>query len=232
MKSAITLALAATALAEWDPLPFKRDVATIQAVIQSTTTSLQGLDDAVNAFNGQDFTPLATSAANVKNALVQGTSQIQATTAITAQEAITLQSTLGPVQQLGTKLSTDLVAKKDQIQAASLCTIVQQQSADIGNAANGLITATVSKVPQELQSVAGQVTSQFTGQLNDLALQFAPGNCTNAAGGSAATAGISMGNSSAQPGTTTSGLGRSSGSTVVSSVFGIVVAAAAGVLML
>lgn len=234
--ASITLALAASALAapqQWDPLPNKRDVQTISTVIMQTSAALQQLDTSVKAFNGQDFTQLATDAANVKSALDSGTQQISATTAITAQDAITLQSSLTPVQQIAQSLVTDLNAKKPQIQQASLCQIVQQQTQGISTSANALIQATVSKVPQNLQAVAGQLTGQFTSQLSDTSLNFATGNCTNAAGG--AGAGIAFSNSSASTtssGTTAGTAAKSAASTQVASAFGLILAGAATFLML
>lgn len=237
--SLATLALSALAFAdEWDPLP-KRDVATIQGVITQASSALTKLDTTVKAFNGQDFAALANDAGNLKMVLQQSATQIQATSPITAQEAITLQSSLGPIQTVGQSLVADLKAKKPQIQQASLCAVVQQQTADIGSAANGLLQATVMKVPAELQQVAGQLTSQFSQQLSDSALEFAPGNCTNAAGGSAAAAGITLANGTSNAGTaggsttTTSTTTSSAAATSLrAGVFGVVAVAAAGFLLL
>ncbi|CAN8105894.1 unnamed protein product [Discula destructiva] len=236
--TSFTLALAATVLAaEHDILPNKRDVQTISTVIMQTSTALQQLDTTVKAFNGQDFTQLATDALNVKNALNAGTQQIQATTPISAQDAITLQSSLSPVQQVGASLITNLNAKKPQFQQAGLCQVVQQQTADIGTAAQGLISATVSKIPQNLQAVAGQLTAQFTQQLNDAAANFAPGNCTNSGTNSGTASGVAFSNSSASSSSAnttpaTDGLGRSSGSSHAVSAFGLIVAGAVSLLML
>lgn len=230
-----TLALAASVFADDRTLP-KRDVATIQTVITNAQTALTQLDTTVKAFNGQDFQKLATDAANLKNVLTQGTQQIQATTPISANDAVSLQSSLGPVQTAAQSLSTDLAAKKTQVEQASLCDVVFMQTKDIGTAAKGLIDATVQKTPAEIQQVAGQLTAQFTQQLDDVSNNFATGNCTNASGGSAANAGITMGN-----GTSTTNSGSSSGSTLGKSAasvntagaFGFaVVAAVAGLLML
>lgn len=229
-----TLALAASVLADDWTLP-KRDVATIQTVITNAQNALTQLDTTVKAFNGQDFSKLATDAGNLKTVLTQGTQQIQATTPISANDAISLQGSLGPVQTAAQGLSTDLAAKKDQVQQASLCDVVFSQTKDIGTAAKGLIDATVQKTPAEIQQVAGQLTAQFTSQLDAVSQNFATGNCTNASGGSAANAGITMGN-----GTSTTNSGSSSGSTLGKSAatvntagaFGFVVAAVAGLLML
>lgn len=234
-----TLALSAAAVVvadEWDPLP-KRDVATIQNVIMQANTALTKLDTTVKAFNGQDFSALAADAANLKTVLQSSTTQIQGTSAISAQDAITLQSSLSPVQTAGQSLVADLKAKKPQIQQASLCSVVQQQTTDIGTAANGLLQATVMKVPTELQTVATQLTSQFSAQLSDASLEFAPGNCTNAAGGSAATAGITLANGTSNAGTSGSSTGSTTKSAATtsfkaSSAFGAVVVAVAGFLLL
>lgn len=236
MKTAasITLALAASVLAapqQWDPLPEKRDVATIQTVITQVSNALTQLDSSVKAFNGQDFTGLATNAANVKTALDTGTQQITATTPITAQDAITLQSSLAPVQSTAASLVTDLQAKKPQIQQAGLCQIVQQQTQGISTSASNLINATVTKVPANLQAVAGQLTAQFTAQLSDTSLAFAPGNCTNGAGGTGA--GTSFSNSSASTTSGTGGTATKSGASIqTASAFGLILAGAVSVLVL
>lgn len=232
-SASITLALAASVLAvpqQWDPLPNKRDVATIQSVISSVSTALTQLDTSVKAFNGQDFTALATDAANVKTALDTGTQQITATTPISAQDAITLQSSLAPVQSTAASLVSDLQAKKPQIEQAGLCQIVQQQTAGISTSASNLINATVTKVPANLQAVAGQLTGQFTSQLSDTSLAFAPGNCTNSAGG--AGAGISFSNSSASTSSTGTTSAKSAGSIQTASAFGLVLAGAVSFLVL
>lgn len=232
--ASITLALAASVLAApqpWDPLPEKRDVATIQSVITSVSSALTQLDNTVKAFNGQDFAQLATDAANVKTALDTGTQQITATTPITAQDAITLQSSLAPVQSTAASLVSDLQAKKPQIQQAGLCQIVQQQTQGISTSASNLISATVTKVPENLQAVAGQLTGQFTAQLSDTSLAFAPGNCTNAAGGTGA--GISFSNSSASTSSSTGTTTAKSGASIqTASAFGLILAGAVSVLVL
>ncbi|KAI3397906.1 hypothetical protein diail_10075 [Diaporthe ilicicola] len=231
-----TLALAASVFADDWTLPKKRDVATIQAVITNAQGALTQLDTTVKAFNGQDFNKLATDAGNLKNVLTQGTTQIQGTSAITANDAVSLQSSLSPVQNAAMSLASDLASKKTAVQQASLCDVVFSQTKDIGSAAKGLINATVQKTPAELQQVAGQLTSQFTAQLDSVSGNFAPGNCTNASGGSAASAGITMGNgtSTTNSGSTGSGssIGKSAGTVNTAGAFGFVVAAVAGLLML
>lgn len=228
--SFVTLALGAAVLAEeWDPLP-KRDVATIQNVIMMASTALETLDTTVKAFNGQDFNKLAGDAQNLKTVLMSSTQQVMGTSPITAQEAITLQSSLTPVQTAGMNLVSDLKSKKSQFEQASLCTMVQQQATDIGSAASALLAATVMKVPAELQSVATQLTSSFTSQLTDAGLEFSPGNCTDAAGGSASLAGITMSNSTSS--SSSSSTPKSGAATYGASAFGVLAVAAAGIMML
>lgn len=230
-----TLALAASVLADDWTLP-KRDVATIQTVIMNAQNALTQLDTTVKAFNGQDFQKLATDAGNLKTVLTQGTQQIQATTPISANDAVSLQGSLGPVQTAAQSLSTDLAAKKNQVQQASLCDVVFSQTKDIGTAAKGLIDATVQKTPAEIQQIAGQLTAQFTQQLDDVSNNFATGNCTNASGGSAANAGITMGNSTSttNSGSSSSGstLGKSAAPVNTAGALGFVVAAVAGLMLL
>ncbi|POS78683.1 cell wall protein [Diaporthe helianthi] len=230
-----TLALAASVLADDWTLP-KRDIATIQTVITDAQKALTQLDTSVKAFNGMDFQQLASDAGNLKNVLNQGTQQIQATTPITANEAVSLQGTLGPVQTAAQGLASDLASKKTQVEQASLCEVIFSQTKDIGMAAKGLIDATVQKVPAEIQQVAGQLTAQFTQQLDDVSNNFAAGNCTNASGGSAANAGITMGNGTSNTNSGSSGgntIGKSAASVNTAGALGFAaVAAVAGLLML
>ncbi|ORY59690.1 hydrophobic surface binding protein A-domain-containing protein [Pseudomassariella vexata] len=200
----------------------RRDVATISNVIKTVGDSLMKLDGTVQAFNGQDFTALGGDAATLITTLKTATEQIKATTPITLQEALTLQSSLGPIQDVGTKLVTHIVDKKPQFQQAGLCEVLFTQSQDLGAQGKNLIDATVSKVPQQVQEVAGQVTAGFTDTLNQVAGAFAPGNCTNgaAAGGTAAAAG-----SVAASNSTTNAGSRPQGSTTPNASAAVHVAA-------
>lgn len=226
---AFTLALAATVLAAQDDfLPNKRDVQTINNVIMDIQGSLTKLDNTVKAFDGKSLGELATDATAVKTSLVSGTQKIMATDPITANDAVSLQGALGPVQTLSTSLIQDLNDKKPAIQQAGLCQIVQQQTGDIGIAANDLIKATVSKVPENLRTVASTITGPFIQQLGDLPLSFNAANCTNGA------AGLAKSNSSTTvPGSSSSTSGNKSGaSTVAASAFGLILAGAASFMML
>ncbi|KAJ0119196.1 cell wall protein [Diaporthe amygdali] len=229
-----TLALAASVFADDWTLPQKRDVATIQTVITNAQNALTQLDTTVKAFNGQSFTQLATDASNLKNVLTQGTTQIQGTSAISANDAVSLQGSLGPVQTAAQSLSTDLSAKKSAVEQASLCDVVFQQTKDIGTAAKGLIDATVQKTPAEIQQIAGQLTGQFTAQLDAVSGNFATGNCTNASGGSGAGISPTNGTSTTNSGSSSSSstLGKSAANVNTAGAFGFVVAAVAGLLML
>lgn len=231
--ASLSLALAASVLAAQDDiLPSKRDVATINNVIMMTTTALTQLDTTVKAFNGQDFTALASDSANVQRVLKDGTMQVMGTSEISANDAVSLQSSLGPIQTVAMSLVTDLGSKKQEVQQAGLCSVVQQQTTAIGTAASDLLSATVMKVPANLRAVATQLTGSFTAQLNDVSLSFNSANCTNADGGAAA--GVAFSNSSTTSTSSTPGAvsAKNSASTRAVSAFGFVLVGAVGFMML
>ncbi|ORY55830.1 hydrophobic surface binding protein A-domain-containing protein [Pseudomassariella vexata] len=170
----------------------RRDVQTIQTVIQGIGTKLTKLDASIKAFDGKDFNTLATDALGLSDMLKQGTQKIQASQPITINEALTLQQTLAPIQDQGNTLVADIVAKKPTFEAAGLCDVIGSQTKDFGATAQALVDATVSKLPAAIQGIAQGQVGTFTASFDQTAAAFAPGNCTNAvaaqATGSNATA--------------------------------------------
>ncbi len=180
--------------------PIERDVATISSVVAKAGANLAALDTAVKNFKVSDMTTvtnLENAAQQLSSGLTDGTAAIQASTNITLNDAITLQSQVTGLQTSGTSLVTDLVAKKVDIQTASLCDVVLKQVTTISTDANNLISAIVSKLPEAAQSIAQQQAAGFVTALQQTETTFAAGNCTN---GATSTTGGSNGTTTGRPG--------------------------------
>ncbi|KLU91074.1 hypothetical protein MAPG_09597 [Magnaporthiopsis poae ATCC 64411] len=211
LLTSFTLALSAgTALAG----VVERDVKTINAVVTDTDTRLKELTTAINNFNG-DPAQLLTATTNMLNSLNKGVTDIAATTPITLNDAVTLQATVTTLQNDGNALIQALNSKKSAFENAGLCEVVFKQAGDMGDVAKKLIDTVVTKVPQEVQPLAKQVSSGFTDTLKQSQQNFAPGSCTNRQGavtpgggaGGSSSSGPGTGNSSSPSSPVTAGAG-------------------------
>lgn len=190
------------------PTMVERDLATISRVVNDVDGKLKDLTQAVKDFNG-DPAGLSNAASSLQSIIKQGVTDVNAATAISLNDAITLQSQVTGLQDDSNNLIQALTDKKNAFQDASLCGVIYQQSGDLGTNSKALIDAVISKVPQDVQSLAQQVSSGFTDTLVNTQAQFAPGNCTNkgaavaapapAPGTPAATGTVGGGISSSQP---------------------------------
>ncbi|TLD30893.1 hypothetical protein PspLS_02533 [Pyricularia sp. CBS 133598] len=160
------------------PTKVERDLATISRVVTDVDSKIKDLTDSIKNFNG-DPSGLSKASSTLTSTLKQGASDVSAGTSITLNEAITLQAQVSGLQSDSNNLITALSDKKKAFEDASLCGVIYQQSGDLGTNAKSLIDAVVSKVPQDVQSLAQQVASGFSKTLMDTQAQFAPGNCTN-----------------------------------------------------
>lgn len=190
MKFSLTLlALGATASATNTPtrvtvtkrVIMERDLATIQGVLASVSSSLSALNAAATA-SPIDIAALTTASNNLNDALTSGASTVQGTSDISVNDAITLQSSSADLQTTAQTLTDSLNAAKPQIQNAGACSAVREQVATINTNSQTLINAVVSKVPMEIQSVAAGIVSGFTATLQQNTGNYAEGSCVDAAG--------------------------------------------------
>ncbi|EHA52487.1 cell wall protein [Pyricularia oryzae 70-15] len=184
------------------PTKVERDLATISRVVTDVDSKIKDLTDSIKNFNG-DPAALSKASSTLTSTLNQGASDVSAGTSITLNEAITLQAQVSGLQSDSNNLISALTDKKKAFEDASLCGVIYQQSGDLGTNAKSLIDAVVSKVPQDVQSLAQQVASGFSKTLMDTQAQFAPGNCTNK--GTAAVPGGGSGSGSGTPAASGSG---------------------------
>jgi hypothetical protein len=177
----------------------ERDLNTIQGVIGQVSNQMQALNIAAQNFNG-DANSLTSAASNLVNTIRSGTSTIQGTTQLSLNDAASLQSTVGILQTEAQSIAQNLASKKSIIERADLCTTILQESQVLATDAQALISAIVSKVPQEAQGFAENLVGGFTNTLRQNEANFAPGNCNNANGNNGGGGGFGF------P-TTTSGFG-------------------------
>lgn len=179
------LALGASATVVGDtPSHVERDLPTITGVINSVGSKLNDLDMAAQAYNGGDVTALVNAGNALKDTTAQGITTVQGTSQISLNEAVSLQPTVTTLQNTANKLVNDLAAKKPQIQQASMCSVVRDQSTQLNDQSRQLIDAMTSKVPTGAQAIAAQLASGFTKALQTNQATWANGNCTDAGGSS------------------------------------------------
>ncbi|TLS30024.1 hypothetical protein PpBr36_03199 [Pyricularia pennisetigena] len=220
------------------PTKVERDLATISRVVTDVDGKIKDLTDSIKNFNG-DPSGISKSSSSLMSTLKQGASDVNAGTSITLNEAITLQAQVSGLQSDSNNLISALSDKKKAFEDASLCGVIYQQSGDLGTNAKSLIDAVVSKVPQDVQSLAQQVASGFSKTLMDTQAQFAPGNCTNkgtavggGSSGSPAASGSGSSSGGGASGSTPTGQPVTAGAATFAAPVGFVMALAAASFLL
>ncbi|OOF96454.1 hypothetical protein ASPCADRAFT_506128 [Aspergillus carbonarius ITEM 5010] len=135
----------------------ERDLPTITGVLSTIGTKVDALGTAIQGYTGGDVSKLQQASNNLVAAINNGNKKVSGTGALTAGDALGLP---GPVNDLKNKISTvitKLDGKKAQIvkagKGAQTYNDLTQQKA----AAKKLSNTIVSKVPQNLQGLAGSI---------------------------------------------------------------------------
>lgn len=222
--SLLALALGVSASVIGDtPSRVGRDLPTITTVINNVGDKINALDQAASSYNGGDATAFQSAGTDLEDAISSGVTTVQGTSDLTLNDAIGLQSQVTTLQSSAEKLVSDLASKKTQIQEASLCDTVRDQSTRLNDLSKQLIDAITAKVPTAAQSIASQLTAGFTATLQQNQANFAEGNCTNAGGSSGGASSSSSASASASAtasSTTATATGKPS-SSKTSSVVGV-----------
>jgi len=180
------------------PSVVERDIATVTSAVTQVDGSIRNLDQAIRSFNG-DATQINSAAQSLVNTLNTATTQIQQSSNLTVEDALSLQSTVSSLQTDGSNLIADLEAKKSAIEAASMCNTIFQQTSSISTAAQNLITAVISKLPNSVQSVGNQLAAGVVATLQQPMMDFSASNCTNAGGSVTSVASLTVYTSTASP---------------------------------
>ncbi|TQV92983.1 hydrophobic surface binding protein A domain-containing protein [Cordyceps javanica] len=157
-------------------LVIQRDAQPVIDVLNAVKTDIDGLDGAVKSWTG-DPTPVLDASKKLVATISEGTATIQSTANLSLGEAVNM---LGPVKALkqhSQTLGNDIRGKKEGIEKAGLCGLVRNEIATIGDKSEGLINATVSKVPQGAQSIVKGHAQGILDVLADVQRAFSPENC-------------------------------------------------------
>ncbi|PWY85004.1 hypothetical protein BO70DRAFT_361390 [Aspergillus heteromorphus CBS 117.55] len=154
--SVLTLGLAAGTLAAPTQVQ-ERDLPTVTGVLSGIGTKVDALGSAINAYNGGDVSKVQAASNNLVTAINDGNTKVSGSGALSSGDALGLP---GPVNDLKTKITTvvsNLDKKKAEIvkagKGAQTYNDLTQQKA----AAKKLSDTIVSKVPQNLQSLASNI---------------------------------------------------------------------------
>ncbi|CEJ92834.1 hypothetical protein VHEMI08464 [[Torrubiella] hemipterigena] len=173
---ALVVALAASAQAAVIEV---RDLATVRGVIAQVQTGTDNLDAVAKAFNG-DTAPVISSSNALITTINNGKTTVQGSSNLSYGDTISLISNVQELKKHAQTLSDDFKASRDKVQQAKACDITRTQIGSIKTAAQALIAAIVSKVPDNAKSIANDQASQITAVLQEAENNFSTTNCVNA----------------------------------------------------
>ncbi|KAG5984183.1 hypothetical protein E4U55_005796 [Claviceps digitariae] len=179
--SAVLVCLASQAMARRSLTLAERDSSTISGVLQNVQSDIQNLDSAVKA-GVTDPEPLLKASNALVKTLRDSKAKVDSSSDLTLTDAVKLTQ---PVQDMA-KTSQDLVdnlkAMRGAIEKLGYCDAVRTQTASINDGSQALIKSVVSKVPQEAQDIASQLSAGLVKILNQAQDDFSETNCKNSAG--------------------------------------------------
>ncbi|KAF9878392.1 hypothetical protein CkaCkLH20_03884 [Colletotrichum karsti] len=151
------------------PVPtnkYKRDLATIQAALNTINSALQGLDNSVKATQTVTLgggIQLLNAVTNVKSSIEDATPQVQASEVLNRKDALNLKAATDALTNNVKVTINDVVAKKSLVDSLGATPLVAIALQDQKSASVALAQALVSKVPPELsadaQKSAGALSS-------------------------------------------------------------------------
>lgn len=176
MKVLSLLCLASISVASAIP----RDLATIQGVLSTVGTDLDGLNTATKNFNG-DPSELLDSSDKIIQDLKDGNAKVEPLPNLTLNEALGLTGPAKTLQTKGDALLASIKDKQPALAAAGLCDVTLIQVTDLSDASDVLINTIVSKVPPAAQSIAKSLVAPLRKDLATAKDLFSPANCKNSA---------------------------------------------------
>lgn len=159
LRSLLSLTLAAaTVLAAPVSIPkHKRDLASIQAALNTINSALQGLDNSVKATTTVTLgggIQLIGAVGSVKTSIEDATTQVQASEVLNKKDAMNLKAATDALTNNVKVTINDVVAKKSLVDSLGATPLVAVALQDQKTASVALAQALVSKVPPELNADA------------------------------------------------------------------------------
>ncbi|GJC87592.1 cell wall mannoprotein 1 [Colletotrichum liriopes] len=136
---------------------YKRDLATIQAALNTINSALQGLDNSVKATNSVSIgggIQLLGAVGGVKTSIEDATTQVRASEVLNTQDARNLKAATDALTNNVKVTINDVVAKKALVDSLGATPLVAVALQDQKTASVALAQALVSKVPPELNADA------------------------------------------------------------------------------
>ncbi|KZL79685.1 cell wall galactomannoprotein mp2 allergen f17-like protein [Colletotrichum incanum] len=144
---------------------YKRDLATIQAALNTINSALQGLDNSVKATNSVTIgggIQLLGAVGGVKTSIEDATTQVQASQVLNKQDAKNLKAATDALTNNVKVTINDVVAKKGLVDSLGATPLVAVALQDQKTASVALAQALVSKVPPELNADAQKSASALS----------------------------------------------------------------------
>ncbi|KAG6299421.1 hypothetical protein E4U09_008180 [Claviceps aff. purpurea] len=194
-----------------------RDFSAVSDSLSTIKSSIESLNNAVKA-GGTDPAPLLKASNTLIQSIKHSKDKIDGSSELALTDAVKLTQ---PVQDMA-KLSQDLVenlkAMRDTIEKLGYCEAVRTQTSSINDGSQALIKSVVSKVPQEAQDIANQLSSGLVKILAQAQEDFSDKNCKNSAPGAAKPSGGALPSTitGAPPATSAPGSGPPNSSAVYS----------------
>ncbi|KAK1992632.1 hypothetical protein LX36DRAFT_732022 [Colletotrichum falcatum] len=136
---------------------YKRDLASIQAALNTINMALQGLDNSVKITKSITFgsgIQLLSSVGSVKNTIQDATVQVQASAPLNEKDSRNLKAATDALTNNVKVTINDIVAKKALVDNLGVTPLVAVALQDQKSASSALAQALVSKVPPELKDMA------------------------------------------------------------------------------
>ncbi|KID83151.1 cell wall protein [Metarhizium guizhouense ARSEF 977] len=166
-------------------------ITVIQGVLSKVSDGIDGLNTAATGFNG-DVDAVKSKADALNSAIQNGKTTVDGSKDLTLTDALGLTDPVQALTKKGQSLADNFKAKRSEVEKAGACGTVRQQLTDINSNSNALIKSVVSKVPQDAQSIAGNLASGLTKVLEQAESDFSEANCKDSGSSSSKTGGSSQ----------------------------------------
>lgn len=164
--------LSAGALAHVAP----RALSDFQSVLTTVQTDVDGLDAAINAFNGATG-PVQTAATTLVNDINTGNGQLSGQPVLSLADTLTLNTQVTSFKNHAQTLVTDIKNKRSVVISTGNCALVRNNIDAINSSAGTLIATIVSKTDPLAKSIAEKQAKDIQAILDDGKAYYTTANC-------------------------------------------------------
>ncbi|KAK2044232.1 hypothetical protein LZ31DRAFT_466871 [Colletotrichum somersetense] len=152
------------------PSKYKRDLASIQAALNTINTALQSLDNSVKSTKAITLVSgiqLLGGVTGVKSSIEDATTQVQTSEVLNAKDSRNLKAATDALTNNVKVTINDVVAKKSLVDNLGVTPLVAVALQDQKTASTALAQALVSKVPADMRSDAQVSANALSNVLNE-----------------------------------------------------------------